>query len=183
MLSQRRLYFTSPQQWAHLKLILKKLPHNLIPQPAGCSLAPVSCPKPFGEKDSKSGRLLSVLTRKSRILILFALHVLGARAQRTLAVMLQIIKYLQPAPGLLHNRPWEPSMLTSLCKLKLSWQSLREGKHSQHPPTNIQQDRLQAFKKMLNISTISYASYRSMICPACFAIPGSTSFNLIQLKN
>lgn len=182
MLSQRQLYFTSPQQWAHLKLILKKLPHNLIPQPPGCSLAPVSCPKPFGEKHSRSGRL-AVLTRKNRILILFALHILGARAQRTSAVMLQFIKYLQPAPGLLHSGPWEPSMLTSLCKLNISWQSLREDKHSQHPPTNIQQDGLRAFKKMLNISTISYASYRSVICPACFAIPGSIAFNLIQLKN
>lgn len=74
-------------------------------------------------------------------------------------------------------------MLTSLCELNTSWQSLREGKHSQHPPTNIQQDGLRAFKKMLNISTISYASYRSVICPACFAIPGSIAFNLIQLKN
>lgn len=180
MLSQR---LTSPQQWAHPKLILKKFPHSLIPQPPGCSLAPVSCPKPFGEKHSRSGRLLPVLTRKSRILILFALHVLGAGAQRTSAVMLQIIKYLQPTPGLLHNGPWEPSMLTSLCELKFSRQPLRKSKHSQHPPTNIQQDGLQALKKMLNISTISYALYRNMICPACFAIPGSITFSLIQMEN
>lgn len=37
-------------------------------------------------------------------------------------------------------------------------------------------------KKKLNISIVNCASYRSMIYPACFTIPGYITFNLIQTK-
>lgn len=99
---QGQLRFSSAQQFTIL-------PYNSIPDSLGDSLAPLSHPKDFGEEQSRSARLLPYSTRKSKTLILFTSHVLGAGVHTTSARTLQLIEDLQPIP-----EPFcdvEPSML------------------------------------------------------------------------
>lgn len=127
---QGQLYFISAQQFTIL-------PYYSIPDSLGDSLAPLSHPKDFGEEHNKSARLLPYSTRKSKTLILFTSHVLGARVHTTLARKLQLIEDLPPIPGPFCNV--EPSML-------------RESECSQLPPENTQQGGLQFSKNLLNNS-------------------------------
>lgn len=123
------------------------LSYDSIPDPLGDSLAPLSHPKDFGEEHNRSARLFPHSTRKSKTLILFTSHVLGAGVHTTSARTMQLMDSLQPIPGPFSNV--EPSML-------------RESEHSQLPLGNTQQGGLQFSKSLLNNSMKNSASYRSM---------------------
>lgn len=135
------------------------LPYNSIPDSLGDSLAPLSDPKYFGEEHNRSARLLPYSTRRSKTLILFTSHVLGAGGHTISARTLQLIDNLQPIPGPFFNV--EPSML-------------RESECSQLLLENTQQGGLQFSKNLLNNSMKNSASYRSMICLVGFLYPSTS---------
>lgn len=135
------------------------LPYNSIPDSLGDSLAPLSDPKYFGEEHNRSARLLPYSTRRSKTLILFTSHVLGAGGAHHLSQNTAVHRQFAANSGPFFNV--EPSML-------------RESECSQLPPENTQQGGLQFSKNLLNNSMKNSASYRSMICLVGFLYPSTS---------